>query len=270
MTGKTSNASVLWSREALAADLEQKIVSGAFATGDKLLSERQLADEYGVSRPVIREALRTLVERNLVIVSPGRGAFVREARSSDAASQFRAHFHRSGATAKELVEARTMLECAAAELAAERATETDIAAMERANNELLRTRSVITQARADLAFHLAIVRSARNPVIETMFGSITGLTLELMLRSLSDRSVAGASLPYHQAVIDGIRDGDGTAARRAMADHLAVASQMYGPDYETSIERVAEREMARLFAPGVTLEDLLEEVVMGVAGDFHG
>ena len=134
-------------RATLSATLEAQIVSGRLAAGMKLPSERQLAERYGVSRPIVREALRSLVER-------------------------------------DLVEARTMLECTAAELAAQRATPEDEAAIETALLGFDRAGSVIEQARYDMAFHLAIARSSRNPVIETMFGSITALTVELMLRSL--------------------------------------------------------------------------------------
>jgi len=66
-------------RDELTRELENDIVSGRQGVGSKLPSERQLADRFGVSRPVVREALRTLVERRLVEIHPGRGAFVRDA-----------------------------------------------------------------------------------------------------------------------------------------------------------------------------------------------
>ncbi|MCV4607338.1 FCD domain-containing protein, partial [Escherichia coli] len=91
-----------------------------------------------------------------------------------------------------------------------------------------------------------VARAAHNPVIETMFASIGGLTAELMLRSLTDPLTTPDSLPLHRVVLDAIRGRDGAAARRAMTDHLRVASRTYGDDFDRSLESVAHRELARL------------------------
>lgn len=245
------------SRSALAAQLVARIVGGELSPGMKLPSERQLAEQYGVSRPIVREVLGTLAERNLVEIAPGRGSFVRGPRSTDAAEYLDAHYRRSQATPRDLVEARTMLESTAAGLAAERATTEDVAGIERALEAFERSSGILEQARYDLAFHLAIARAAANPVVETMFGSITGLALELMLRSLADPEVTRISVPFHRRIAEAIKERDVAGARCAMTEHLDVASRLYGDDYHRTIESVAQRELARLFAPGVRLDDLL-------------
>lgn len=245
------------SRTVLASQLEAQIVGGQLPPGTKLPSERQLAERYGVSRPTVREVLGTLAERNLVEISPGRGSFVRDPRATDAAGYLDAHYRRSQATPRDLVEARTMLESTAAGLAAQRATPEDLAAMEQALAAFERSASVIDQARYDLAFHLAIARAAANPVIATMFGSITSLTLELMLRSLADAEVSRVSVPYHRRIAGAIAAREPATAKTAMAEHLAVATRLYGEDYDRTIESVARRELTRLLAPGVRLDDLL-------------
>jgi GntR family transcriptional repressor for pyruvate dehydrogenase complex len=260
MTGQTSFAAAAMSRDELAAHLETRIVRGELPPGTKLPSERRLAERYGVSRPIVREALRSLVERDLVEIHPARGAFVRHARATDAAGRLDAIYRRSQATPRDLVEARTMLECAAVELAAERATPEDLDAVARALAAFDRAATVVEQARYDMAFHLAIARAAHNPVIETMFGSITALTVELMLRSLGDPDVARISIPIHRAIDRALRDRDAARARAAMARHLAVAASHYGDDYDRTIETVARRELERLLAPGVTFDDLLAAV----------
>ena len=261
MTGQTTNLSP--TRAGLSARLEEEILSGRLAAGSRLPSERALADRYGVSRPVVRETMRTLVERSLVDVVPGRGAFVRQAQATDAAPGMAALLRRRQPTPRDLVEARTMLECTAAELAAARAEPADLAAMTDALERLGGAGGVLERARYDLAFHLAIARAAHNPVIDTMFGAISGFAIELMLRSLNDPIVAPASLPYHAAIFDAIRSGKPTAASAAMADHLAVAARTYGDDLHRSLESVARRELARLLDPSVTLEDLLATVPDG-------
>lgn len=264
MTGLTSlTRDGFVTREMLAAHIEQRIMTGELTAGVRLPSERQLAERYGVSRPVVREALRSLVERNLVEVQPGRGAFVRRARLSDAAGRLEAIFRRTQATARDVVEARIMLECTAVSLAAQRATEADLTGLETALTQFDRAADILEQARCDLAFHLGIIRAARNPVVETMFGSITGLSVELMLRSLGDREVARVSVPFHRKIADAIRAHEPVRARRLMEEHLAVAASLYGEDYDRNIESIARREVQRLFPPGVTLDDLLVATIEG-------
>jgi GntR family transcriptional regulator, transcriptional repressor for pyruvate dehydrogenase complex len=260
MTGLTSLTNAPVSREAVAEYLERHIVSGRYAPGERLPSERHLAEELRVSRPIVREALRVLVERNLVEVLPGRGAYVRDSRALDSASRFDSIYRLGNATPRDLVEARTMLECTAAALAAERATDLDLAALDTAVRGCEQSPTIMDKARFDLAFHLGVARAAKNPVIETMFRSISALTIELMFRSLSDSVVTNESLPLHTEIVNAIRARDPERARLAMAGHLAVASRHYGADFEDSVESVAKRQLARMFAPGVTLEELMKEV----------
>lgn len=263
MTGQTT--ALPPTRAGLSATWESDILSGRVTAGEKLPSERELATKHGVSRPVVREAMRTLIERHLVEVVPGRGTFVRGTRTSDVAPGMEALLRRRQPTPRDLVEARTTLECTAAALAASRSDEADRAAMANAIARLDAASDLIERVRYDLAFHLAVARAAHNPVIDTMFSAISGLTIELMLRSLADPVVVPVSLPYHGAIVDGIRSRDVEGARRAMADHLAVASRTYGEDFDRSLESVARRELARLLDPGVALEDLLATVPNGRA-----
>lgn len=248
-------------RAMLAELIEEQIVAGRMAPGAKLPSERQLAERFGVSRPIVREALRSLIERHLVEVHPGRGAYVLPARASNAAHRLDALFRRSQVTPRDMVEARTMLECTAAALAAERATATDLTALAEALTGIDRAVGLFEQTRADLTFHLTIARAAHNPVIETMFGAITGLAVEQMLRSLADPDVARAALPYHRAIDEAIQDRDPERARQVMAAHLSVATRFYGEDLDRNLESVARRELERLFSPGVTLDDLVGAAV---------
>ncbi len=250
-------------RDELALDLENGIVAGHQAVGSKLPSERQLSERYGVSRPVVREALRTLVERRLVEIHPGRGAFVRDAQSSDAASQMGVFFRRKQVTARDLVEARSMLECTAASLAAVRAGKVDLDLMAQALAELERSVDVVDQARWDLSFHYAVTRASRNPVVESMFAAVVQPMVELMLRSLIDPDVRQEALGLHHEIVEAITARDSGRARDAMARHIAVAEHFYGEDLGRSVESVARRELARWLAPNVTLEDVLDRAIAG-------
>lgn len=254
------------SREALVAQLEERLAGPDAAAGTKLPSERQLAIDFGVSRPVIREALRGLVERGLIEIAPGRGAFVRAARMSDAARPLDALLRRGNATAGDLVEARLMLEREAAGLAAERAERAEREAMGRILARFDGAGDLIERARCDVAFHALIARASHNPVIETMFSSIAALTFELVLRSLGDANVSREGLPYHDKILRAIGDRDPAAAREAIEEHLLIARRLYGDDLERRLDLVARRELERVFGRSVSLEAIVAEIGLPEAG----
>jgi GntR family transcriptional regulator, transcriptional repressor for pyruvate dehydrogenase complex len=235
MTGQTS------SQESMMAAIEAAIIDGTWAPGDKLPSERALTDEYGLSRPLVREALRRLEERGYIQVLPARGSFVRGPTASDASRPLHSLFQRSGVTARHLVIARIMLECEAAELASASA---DTEAKERIRQILTAHDSaadITERADLDVAFHEAIIRASGNPVLRIMFGSIRPLVRGLIIRSLTDRAVRRAGEPLHATIVDAISAGDGRAARAAMHEHLSLALQYYGDDLDQPLSTVLRR-----------------------------
>lgn len=247
-------------RDGLATSLEEALHQPPYEPGTKLPSERQLAISYGVSRPVVREALRTLAERGLIDIRPGRGAYVRQARTSDAARPLAALYRRQRVTPRDVVEARVMLEREAVRLAATRADDKDIEAMELTLTRLDNASDLIERARWDIAFHALVARAAHNPMIETMFGSISSLAFELMLRSLGDPNVSSVGLPYHQEIFEAIRDRNPKRAQAAIEAHLEVAKALYGIDLDQSLHLVARRELRRIFGETVSLDALLADL----------
>jgi GntR family transcriptional regulator, transcriptional repressor for pyruvate dehydrogenase complex len=255
MTGLTTT-----NPEAIAAVLEERYVDAGAEQGSKLPSERDLALRLGVSRPVVREAMRILIERGLVEVAPGRGAFVRVPRPFDAARPLAAIYRRGQATTRDLIEARSMLEGEAARLAAERCTAEELVAIERLLVQLERESEPAAQARQDLAFHTLISRATRNPVLEAMFASISGLVFEHLLRSNAEPVIGREANPYQREVVVAIRRRDPEAAQRAMRDHLMVAYRRYGDDLDVEVKHLARRVLEREFGPRGGLEDLLRSV----------
>ncbi len=247
-------------RDSLSAHLLDEILAGRIASGTKLPPERELARRFGLSRPIVREVLRGLAERGFVDILPSRGTYVREAQASDGARSLDTSFRRRNTTVRELAEARSMLETQAAALAAVNASEVEIAAMRRCLDDLKITTYVLEQARLDLAFHALVMHAGHNTVLESMYASITTLTFELMLRSLSDRQVRQAGTPDHEPIWSAIRDRDATAAAEAMRLHLEAARGLYGTDLDRGVDQVAQRELQRMLGPAASLEGLLEEV----------
>ena len=244
-------------RSDIAARIEAEVLTGGLEAGTKLPSERDLAQRLGVSRPLVREALRTLVERGLVEVSPGRGAFVRAVSTADAARPLGSHYRRQNITLNHLIEVRKMIEPHAARLAAMRATDAEIEALREAVEQNDAAEIVLERARWDITIHRLVARMAHNPVVEATFESIATLVFELMLRSLSDPKVIAASAPYHRAVYEAIRDRKPDDAYDAMLAHHESGRLHYDTDLHSSIDLVAQRELERLLGPTASLEDVV-------------
>jgi len=260
-----SNTGGVMSRADVAAWIEDEILHGRLPLGSRLPGERELATRFGVSRPVVREALRGLAARGLVEIAPGRGAFARPVQFGDAARPLDTLYRRQNTTPREVVEARMMLEREAAVLAAQRATAEELEAMWRVLVRFDQATSVIEKARWDVTFHALLARMAHNTVIETMFHSIVSLAFELMLRSLGDPTVVREGVPYHAQIYAAIRDRDPVAAQEAVEGHLSVAGRLYGTDLDQNLDHVARRELERFMGPSVSLKSILDTVATEVA-----
>jgi DNA-binding FadR family transcriptional regulator len=252
-----STMSSIRTRDQLATLLANRITSGEFATGVLLPSERVLAEEYGLSRSMVREALRMLAERRLIDIVPGRGSFVRETTVADAVERLIEIFDHSHVTPRSLIEARAMIETTAAGLAAERAGEDALASIVRAHRACGAASSVLERVRWDLAFHLAIVKAARNPLIETMFHAIQLYIVELLFRSLTDAEVTRKGLVFHERIVDAIARHDDLAAAREMSEHLTLGLTLFGPDIDRNLNLVAQEALKSLTGTRVTFEDVL-------------
>lgn len=192
--------------------------------GSVLPSETKLAESLNVSRPVIREAMRTLVGKGMVEMINGVGAVVRPLEGNVLAE----YFGRFAATRVsnwfELEEARHGLEMHAAMLAAQRRTDEDLRELE---GILARMRAVVGNkdeyGRLNSEFHRVISRATRNPVLQTMVGALHDAIAGAMT-GLYDRLIEADHWKtihaYHERIFAHIRDRDAGAARDQTLDHL--------------------------------------------------
>lgn len=247
-------------RDVVVAELEAEIFSGHLAPGDRLLSERQLAEVHGVSRPIVREALRTLAERGLLEIAPARGAFVRSPSALVGVRPLEVLYRRGRATAREVSEARLMIECEAAALAAQRGDLQDIRELEQRLDALEDAHGATETVAADLAFHLRVARASHNRIVEAMLASLATLAAKLMVRSLEDQAVYAGSAPFHRKVFEAVAARDPDRARSAMAEHLGVASGAYGREYDHDLDTMAQRALRRLGSTE-SLDDFLRGVL---------
>jgi DNA-binding FadR family transcriptional regulator len=210
------------------AHLGERIVRGDIAPGE-LLDPLQIEHELGVSRTVVREALRVLSAKGLVDARPKRGTYVlaREHWSLLAVVVLRwLMATRADDTFLEnLAEVRTMVEPTGARLAAERRTAEDLEALREAFEALARPDASAEEVvEADLAFHRLLLFSTHNELLQRM-----EMIIEAGLRA-RDLLVHGHgtwadSVPAHRAVFEAVEAQDGIAAERAVHELLEQADR---------------------------------------------
>lgn len=233
--------------------LESMILEGSFKPGQKLPPERELATQFGVSRPSLREAIQKLAARGLLVSRQGGGTYVSEqvgTSFSDPLMQLlsgHAEFH------YDLLEFRHALEGLSAYYAALRSTAADKQLLQKKFEELTATYDAmdpVLEAEADAAFHLAIAEAAHNVVLlHTMRGLFNLLEKSIVdnLSSLFERKDSRPILyRQHKELLDAILAGDPEAAQTKSHEHLVYVEDglLELSKQETRIQRALRRVQA--------------------------
>ena len=203
--------------------MHRAIKSGAYQPDERLPIEHDLAIEFEVSRPIIREALRRLREQGLIYSRRGAGSFVRSVGMKQPLGFGQLE---NVADLLNCYEFRLTLEPAAAEAAAARHTPDDLESI-RTALELLRdaTNRQVHREDADFQFHLAIARAANNAYFSTAMEALKDhIAVGMRFHGVSvKRDVAGLSRVFaeHEAIADAIAAGDGARAKELMHSHLS-------------------------------------------------
>jgi DNA-binding GntR family transcriptional regulator len=192
-------------REVVADEIRRMIVSGELAPGERLFEDR-LAEQLGVSRNPVREALRALEGTGLVEVVPRRGAYVSRLEPG---------------RARQLLELRQTLEVYAAETAARNRTAADLAEMRaciEAGRQAAATSDPVRAAQHHREFHVLVERASQNEYLEQTVAPLRHQT-ELVFSMLVDaRGVTGWD--EHERILDAIERQDVDAARDATTRHM--------------------------------------------------
>jgi GntR family transcriptional repressor for pyruvate dehydrogenase complex len=198
----------------------ETILSRRLDVGDRLPSERELGEQFGVSRTVVREAVRALVAKGVIEVRSGSGLRV-AAVDAAAVSESMSLYLRGGAIDFEKVhEVRLLLETQIAALAAERATDEDLERLDEVHDRMEREAGdVEAAARDDLEFHRLIALATHNELYLVLMDSIGSSLIDIRRENLGSGS-APATLEQHARVLDRIAAHDPDGAREAMSDHL--------------------------------------------------
>ena len=210
--------------EQVAVQIEKRILDGELRSGDRLPTERELAEQFQVSRTAVREAMKILAQKGLVDMRPGRGTIVidgaHEAMQDSIGLVMKLKLGEVGGS-DNLVEVREILETEIAALAAARATEKEIAAMREAvkvmDENLNNANAFIA---ADNRFHEALARATQNTLIIILVNSIVNLLSEQRKQVFDVEGGPQRGQIHHRRILDSVIRRDPEAARTAMRSHL--------------------------------------------------
>jgi GntR family transcriptional repressor for pyruvate dehydrogenase complex len=201
--------------------LRAHILAGDVAADDVLLSEGELARRLGVSRTVVREAMRSLQAQGLVEKSQGRRARLKPVDSHAAIQALDVMFQRTKGSLLHLMEVRRALEMEIAAIAAERATPEDIAGMEEAIAQQRKAPTLEESVEADVLFHKRLAAATGNRLFELLLETVSGVLRETVWRTLP-KSGPQPAIDGHQKIAAAVGARDRSAAREAMAEHMEI------------------------------------------------
>ncbi len=219
--------------EQVAEKIQQFIIQGQLRPGDRLPPERELGEQLGVSRTVIREATKQLQERGLLKVLTGSGTYVSKIDPAAISQSISLLMWGHGHAFHDLLEIRQMLEVEIAGHAAERATEDDIQQLEGALEQMAAALPDVHQdaaglekfVQADLLFHQILARASKNSLLPLLLAPITELLLEFSRQASSLQGAPENAIHFHKTLLQVIRSRDSQLCRAVMRDHLSNAEK---------------------------------------------
>jgi len=207
--------------------VEQLILRGILRPGERLPSERDLAEKFGISRPTVREAIGILEEKGLLNTRPGSGIYIADVLGSAFSPALIDLFARHEEALFDYLSLRRDLEGLAAARAATMASDTDLKVVEAVFQKMEAAhskRNPDAESRLDADFHMSIVEASHNVVLLHMMRSMfqmlkTGVfyNRQVMFKARTTRE---ALLDQHRTILECLLARDPKAARKAIEDHL--------------------------------------------------
>jgi GntR family transcriptional repressor for pyruvate dehydrogenase complex len=189
--------------------------------GDKLPPERQLCEMIGVSRPILREALKALQVMNIIDIRQGAGAYIKSLEPEDVVEHLDIVFHLDSSLYHDLYEARRVIEASVAAIAAEKISGEDLALIEeniqQAAADIDNEQSF---AERDLELHEVILKAAGNRVIPVFMQSINKLALLIRQKTNAMPNIRKNTIKDHKAILMALKDHDPRESAAAMERHI--------------------------------------------------
>jgi GntR family transcriptional repressor for pyruvate dehydrogenase complex len=235
MSASTASPAVrpreLVATDEVVAHLVGLIESGVLRPGHRLVSERELAAQIGVSRTSVRAGLRSLAALGVVQTRQGAGTFITAGPPTLVGEPLRLVASLHGLGLSGLFEVRRVLEAGTAALAAERGTPDQIATI---SDEVTGMYAALQDPQMfldyDLRFHRAVAAAANNPMLGAIIEAVAALFFERRRATIERAHNLKESADMHRRIYQAIRARDQEAARRAMDEHVLLAQMAQAAD----------------------------------------
>ena len=226
------------------ATLRRAIVQNEYEPGSRLPTADALSESLGVSRSVVRDALRTLSSIGLVEVRQGHGIFVAVPRDDTLTSALALRMQRSDLTISEVLSARISLEAALAAEAARVGDEKSWALMRAELAEFEQAVRAADRSAAYLAhlrFHLSVIKALRLPALELILEPLQELIIVSSVAPDPDHGEQWG-LGAHEPIVQALEAGDPDAARAAVREHFAYTDSAQYAEYGSKLFRDARSD----------------------------
>ena len=202
--------------------VKDMILDGRLAPGQRLPPERSLSEALGVSRPTVREAIRSLQAMNILESRHGAGTFVASLSVDELLRPLQFVLALAEGGLEHLFEVRLLLEPGAAALAAERADPEQVAGLRDcvARAEVEAIDDPEAMLRLDMELHQRIVDACDNPLLQHLLAATSALGAESRAYTVRLPGVRPETIVEHRTIVEAIAAGDGAAAEAAMAAHI--------------------------------------------------
>jgi GntR family transcriptional regulator, transcriptional repressor for pyruvate dehydrogenase complex len=210
--------------EVVAGEIEEAIILGTFAVGSQLPSEQQLADQFGVSRNVVREAFKFLKERGLIEIMNGSGAYVKRPSHAPTSDALGRYIRLLGAheSITQLYEVRRILEGWNARLAAERADSHDLDYLSHCLQRMEEHAGSIEKwSEADLDFHLGVAKATHNAFLRLLLEPLVDQLRGVIAEGYMVPGAVERGLQAHQNLYSLIKNRNVEGAYIAIIEHLS-------------------------------------------------
>lgn len=219
---KKSNVS-----EQVYEQLKRQLLNGEWKQGDKIPSENELAEAFNVSRVTVRHAIQKLTALGLIETRVGEGSFVKEVKPGVYMNAIIPLAYLGENSTLEVLEFRYVIESESVGLAAERATQEDIAELK----EILKDMEDVKEdtklfAEADLRFHFKIAQITRNSLIIETYNILNDI-LKTAMTDIVKRLGFKLGIYYHTKLLEAIEHHDSEQAKKVMKEHVNKTIENY-------------------------------------------
>ena len=204
--------------------LQSLLIEGEWKPGDKIPSENELAETFGVSRMTIRQAMQKLKALGLIETRTGSGSFVREVTADDSLQDLIPLMYIGSTTQVQVFQFREMIDTESVRLATPLVTENDLARVDRILEQMKKDAAkddVTAFSRHDLKFHMKLVELSGNPLMIRAYQILLPVLSDSM-HSVIEKMKFTPALDYHARILEAMKEKDPDKAEQLMREHIRV------------------------------------------------